>query len=115
MNEIREIKNLAVDGPSGPASAIMIALNMDTPDQTGQFVTDLVERFKAHRMISPPDTSLLLVTVIGKFDGPAFLSAWRERVQLDPVVRAFLSQMEIATCIHGTASGKAIDEFSLII
>lgn len=114
MNEIKDVKTVSVEGPDGPAEAIMIALNMDTPSHTGMFVAEVLERFKLHRMASPPNTSLLLVTVLGRFDGPDFLSGWRAGVEKDPALKFFMSQMQEATCIHGTPSGKEIERFSLL-
>jgi len=114
MNQIATSDTKEVNGPTGPAHAIMISVDMDTPEKTAEFTIEIAERFKVQRMVSPPDTSLLLITVIGQLDGAAFKAAWTQALSSDQVLAFFISQMTIATCMHGTSTGQILDEFSLL-
>jgi hypothetical protein len=51
----------------------MIAVNIPDVQTADAFVSEVAQRFTVHRMISPPDTSALLITIIG--DLPA-ARAW---------------------------------------
>ena len=87
-------------------------------DADGSAVHDLVveaaERFKLQRMCSPPDTAGLLMSIIGPIDLAAFAEAWRRNTARDEVARFFLSQMQVATAVHGTARGEILGEESLL-
>jgi hypothetical protein len=73
------------------------------------------KRFKVQRMVSPPDTSLLFVSVIGDFDSSSFVEAWRATVKRDPALSFFISQLQIAGIVHGTRDGRVLAETSLLV
>ncbi|EDY19230.1 hypothetical protein CfE428DRAFT_3407 [Chthoniobacter flavus Ellin428] len=94
--EIVQCETKALETPAGPKFAIFLAANLHQPAALDALVEALVERFKLHRMISPPETSMLLLTIIGPCDAPAVLSRWQARVSGDQIARLWMDQMEKA-------------------
>ena len=114
VNAIAQIKTVEVDGPDGPAVAMMIAVNIGDAAAAVDFVAEVAEQFKLHRMLAPPQTSLLLVTVIGGLTAPAFAKRWSEIEAADPILRAFMARMDIADVVQGTAAGQQLSSASLL-
>ena len=113
-NEIVRMQTTELDSPLGPTHGVMIAVNIDTPRESGSFATHVIGQFKLHRMCSPPDTSVLVISIMGPVDLMAFHQAWAAATRDDEVLRLFLSSMQVANCVHGTRSGKVIETVSLI-
>jgi len=114
MNVIAQAKNVQFNGPQGPSHALMIAVNINDPVTAEAFVTDVAEKFKMERMISLPDTKMLLITLIGGLSASRFAECWHEIGQQDPIVRHFMSLMSVADVIQATASGQQLSRASLI-
>ncbi len=79
MPEIAEIKTIQLQGGEncGPTHAIMAAVNTDSDGTPASFVRKLAETIALHRLCSPPDTSVLVVSVIGPFESQTFQAMWR--------------------------------------
>jgi hypothetical protein len=115
LNEIVEIKTVPTAGPNGPTAAMMIAINIDNA-ATGQvFISQVAEQFKLHRTAAPPDTSKLLVSIVGALSADQFATRWTEVAKRDGVVRAYMSMMRVADVIQGTKSGQQLSKASLLI
>jgi hypothetical protein len=108
------MKTVRVNGPNGPANAIMMAVNIDEPSTAEAFVSQVVEKFKLHRTISPPDSSLLLVTLVGDQTAERFAAKWCGIEQADPILRAYMSLMVVADVIQGTKTGQQLSKASLL-
>jgi hypothetical protein len=95
----------------------VIYLGADLHDASAQeeLVNALLERFLLQRMISPPDTSLLLITIIGPCDGKAFADRWRQLVVAHQGASVFMSQMEKADLSVATASGPVSPSFESLL
>lgn len=106
MNSIAQMKCVQVNGPNGLANAIMIAVNIDDPTTVEEFVSEVAEEFKLQRTASPPDTSMLLVSLFGGLTAERFAAKWLEIEQSDPIVKAYMSLMLVADVIQGTKSGQ---------
>ena len=113
LNSIAQITTVRSEGPNGPANAIMIAVNIDDPSSAEAFVAQVAEQFKVHRTVSPPDTSMLLITLVGGLTAERFAAKWREIEQADPVVKAYMSLMVIADVVQGTKTGQQLSNASL--
>ena len=113
-NEIVKMQTVPLKLPSGPAHAIMIAVNVERPEESASFASHVIERFKVQRLCSPPDTSVLVVSVIGPVDFTAFTEAWIVAAGTDKGLREFLSRMQTAECVHGTEAGDVIATASLL-
>jgi len=114
VNRITSLKTVDIGGDQGPTWAIMVAADISEPSTLGEFVPFLVEQVKLQRMAAPPETSHLLVTVIGDVSAEAVASAWREYVASDPIMSVFMSRMAVADVLHGTAAGKVLGQVSLV-
>ena len=113
-NVIAQIETVPLESPTGPTHGIMVALNVDTPGQTATFASEVIDTFMAHRMCSPPDTSVLVVSVIGPVDLFTFRQVWVDRAAQDQALGYFLRQMSTAECVHGTRSGLVLETVSLL-
>ncbi len=114
MNSIAQIKTVAANGPQGPTSAMMIALNIDDPADVEGFVSEVGQQFKLHRTIAPPDTSMLLVSIVGGLSADQFAAGWQALIQNDDIVRAYMTLMSVADVIQGTKSGQQLSKASLL-
>ena len=114
MNTIADVKVIPTEGPNGPAHAMMISLNVDNPSAARAFVGEVIERFKMQRMIAPPDTSLMLITIIGDLTAVEFAAHWRAIGAQDPIIGVFMAQMAVADVIQGTSAGQQLSRASLI-
>ena len=113
-NVIVQAKVASVNGPQGAAHALMIAVNIDNPETADEFVTEVTERFKVERMLSLPDTKMLLITLMGELTAPRFAERWAEIRRQDPIVQHFMSLMVAADVIQATPSGQPLSRASLL-
>jgi hypothetical protein len=113
-NRLTKIETVATNGPNGPTHGILVSV--DAPDVAtfSALMPTIVATFKNQRMTSPPDTSFLLITVVGSVSAAEFKRLWGEGTANDKIVGAFLSQMTKADVLHGTAEGKPLDSASLL-
>jgi hypothetical protein len=115
MNTIAQVKTVAVNGPNGPANAMMMAVNISDPASALPFVGEVVEQFKLHRMMAPPDTSMLLITLVGGLAAQEFAARWNELAERDDVVRHFMSSLTVADVVQGTKAGQELSKASLLL
>lgn len=113
-NSIKQFKTVDVTGPHGPTVAMMIAVDIDAPASALAFVSTIAEQFKVQRMLAPPETSMLLVTLIGDLSAAAFAARWKAIQHADAVLNAFMSTMVIADVVQGTPSGEQRSTASLL-
>lgn len=113
-NQIRSVSTATVDSPNGPVVAIMMALDLGEIGQVDAFMKQVAEKFKAHRMCSPPETAALLVTIIGSLPAQGFVCRWAALTHNDEVLQHFMAGMQIADVIRGTTSGDVIEMASLL-
>jgi hypothetical protein len=119
MAEVAEVKTIALRAgqENRPTHAIMAAINTDADGTPAPFVRELAETIALHRLCSPPDTSVLVVSVIGPFDSAAFQATWRatlsEPVPQMQALRFFVQEMTTAELAHGTREGLVLETVSL--
>jgi hypothetical protein len=114
LNSIAQVKTVTLEGPKGPANAMMIAVNLNDPTSAEEFVQQVAEQFKVHRMLAPPDTSMLLITIVGEMSADLFARRWNEIGQRDEALRAFMAKMAVADVVQGTKSGQQLSKASLL-
>lgn len=114
MEQLRSVKTVSLAADSGPTHGIMVAVDVKAGDLMTAWVPALAEKIKLHRMVSPPDTSVLLITIIGTLEARSFLESWNEVVAKDQALSFFIKQMRTASFVHGTADGKVLFEGSLL-
>jgi hypothetical protein len=113
-NEIAQLETVELQSASGPVVAIMIAVNIGDARRAEAFVGQVTEKFKVHRTCSPPETSYLLVTIIGDMTAQQFATCWKALVAEDPILETYLSMMHVADVLHGTSRGEVLDSASLL-
>jgi hypothetical protein len=112
-NRIRSLNTATLESPNGPVVAIMMALDIAEVSQLDDFLNLVVEKFKAHRMCSPPETAALLVTIIGNVSAEHFAQRWAALTSKDQILRRFMAEMQLADVLLGTDSGEVIEMVSL--
>jgi len=115
MIHLRRLETRELDGPDGPANEIFVGFDIDDRTWTAELVSVLAEQFKVQRMVSPPDTSLLFVSVIGDFESRTFFEVWRLELKRDPALSHLVSQLRLAAPVHGTRDGRVLAEGSLLL
>jgi hypothetical protein len=113
-NVILQVKTMDVTGPEGPTVAMMIAADIGDPASAASFVTTVAERFKLERMLAPPETSMLLVTLIGDLSADAFADRWSEIQAEDVALAAFMGMLQRADVMQGGPSGQPLSQVSLL-
>lgn len=114
VNAIAQVKTVEVEGADGPAVAMMIALDVGDAATAEAFVSVVAERFKLDRMLAPPQTSMVLFTIIGSMSAQAFAARWKEVQKADPVIQAFMGLMKVADVVQGTKAGQQLGSASLL-
>jgi len=94
QSETKTIETIDDSGVS--KNVLFLAANLYEAEAQTEMTSGLFERFKIQRMMSSPDTSMLVITVIGPCDADSFVTSWRELVFADPIATFFMSQMEKA-------------------
>ena len=98
------IQTVELDGEDGPVTAIMANFNFDAP-LTNEMVSEAITAIKCQRMLSPPDTSALLITIIGSVTGAQFAKEWRKIGANDEALQSFMSTMQIADVMSSPVDG----------
>lgn len=114
-NAVASIRTTELVDEQGPAAAIMVALDVGDAASAPAFVVEVATVFKSQRMLSPPTTRQLLVTLIGDMTAADFAERWRRLATTDPMLRFFMQQMRRADCVHGTREGGQLDAASLLL
>jgi hypothetical protein len=113
-NAIRDFQVVPLDGPDGPSVAMMISLDVGNPGTAQDFVADVADRFKLERMMAPPDTSVMLVTIIGDLSASEFSDHWLALQRSDPMLETFMHKMDLADVVQGTSDGQELSRASLL-
>ena len=109
-NTIANLKTVPLQSPTGPVTAILMGLNIPDPETADAFVKEVAEKFKAQRMCSPPDTSVMLVTIIGEMPAGRFVERWRQLAADDNALGFFMSRMQKADVLRGTTVGQDLGD-----
>jgi hypothetical protein len=113
-NRIDNIATRLVKRDGQKTPVIMLGLDVDDLASVDQFMTEVVTTFRRHRMGSPAETSVLLVTLRGSLDAEGFKQRWAREVEGDPVVGSFMQKMKDASVLYGSADGRVLGGASLI-
>jgi hypothetical protein len=113
-NTIKQIETKVLPSENGSIHAIFIALDIYDKDNSNDFIAEVIEKFTLQKMISPPTTTFLLVTIIGDLSAKEFCINWKSLIDKDVIAQTLVSMLNKATVVHGTNDGKTIDEKSLL-
>jgi hypothetical protein len=114
-NEIVQLETVQAGPHEKPTYVVMVAANVFDVGTLREFVPEMIEKMKMQRMMSPPTTTHLLVTIIGEgFTAAVVKALWKEAAANDQVLKVFMSQMLVADIVHAGSSGSATDQVSLL-
>lgn len=113
-NTIRSANTIEIDSQGGPAFALMIAVDFHDLSLAASFCKEIAERFKVQRTLSPPQTTAMLITLIGEMTAAGFADHWTRLTAADPIMSYYMSQMNRADVVHGTPAGQTLDSASLL-
>jgi ATP-dependent Clp protease adapter protein ClpS len=114
-NEVVQLKTAEAGSPEKPTYVVMLAANVFDLATLREFVGEMIEKVKMQRMMSPPTTTHLLVTVVGEgFTAATLKALWSETAANDQILAFFLSQMLVADIVHAGLSGAGSDQVSLL-
>jgi hypothetical protein len=113
-NTIKQIETKQVKIDNQSVNAIFIAADIYDKAQAKAIITEVKEKFTLQKMISPPNTTYLLITIIGDLSAKEFKSVWNELAEADIILKTTLSLMQKADVIYGTQDGKIIEQLSLL-
>jgi hypothetical protein len=114
MNSIANLKTLHLQSAEGPVNAIVMGLNIRDLETADAFISEAAEKFKLQRMCSPPDMSVLLITVVTEMPAAKFALRWHENETRDPILAFFMSRMKTADVVCGTTVGETLETVSLV-
>jgi hypothetical protein len=114
MNSIANLKTVNAQSADGPVPVIVMGLNIGDEDRVDEFVREVVEKFKAQRMCSPPTTAVMLITIMSPMPLKRFVDRWNELAREDKILGFFMSQMQKADVVRGTAAGVTLEQVSLV-
>jgi len=109
-NIIVNLKTVTVEG----VPAIMMGINIKDLAHADEFIGHIAEQFKLQRMMSPPDTQAMLITLVSPMPLSRFLARWQELVRNDEILRFFMSQMRKAPILRGLRAGVTLEKASLL-
>jgi len=113
-NKIKQIETKVLPSENGSIHAIFIALDIYDKNNSDDFIAEVVEKFTMQKMISLPDTTFLLVTIIGELSAEEFYHRWKSLIDKDVIAKTLVSMLNKAVVVYGTNDGKIIDEKSLL-
>ncbi|MDA7920608.1 hypothetical protein N9B73_02530 [Verrucomicrobiales bacterium] len=112
-NEVHNVATNRFENEAGEFDAIVIGLNIHDPDSFGEFVSEVVELFKNQRMISPPDTANMTITMEGECSAQEFVDHWNRVGENDEMLKVFMDMMIFADVLCFDESGVT-DQASLL-
>lgn len=113
-NKIAQIKTVQGGSREQPTFAILMGLDINDSATVDAFLREAAKTFVSHRMCSPPQTSSMLITIVGDLAAARCAERWRQIMSEDKVLLFFMSQMRVADVIRGSASGEELEKISII-
>jgi hypothetical protein len=114
MNAITELKTLNLDSSDGRVAATIMGLRIGDVENADSFLRVVAERLKLHRKSSSPETSFLLITIVGEMTANRFAKEWLQLADQDLDLGLLMSQMVKAEVLRGTTAGQTLETVSLL-
>ena len=113
-NRIHNILTRYADRNDEKVPIIMMGLDVDELDDLDAFMSQVAATFRTQRLLSPPETSAMFVTLVGSLTAVEFKRRWTKQVARDPILVQLMARMHDASVLHGARDGTVIDHISLI-
>ena len=113
-NRIRRLEVGAFAADHGEVVSLSVALDIEDPASAEPFVAALIGKVAVQRMVSPPETQVMIVSIIGDLDARVFAELWRKHLPASAALSYFMSRMAKADVMQGTPAGVKLSECSLL-
>jgi hypothetical protein len=113
-NRIHNLLTRYANRDDAKVPIIMMGLDVDELDDLDAFMSQVAATFRTQRLLSPPETRAMFVTLTGPLTATEFKRRWTEQVARDPVLGQFMARMDDASVLHGERDGTVIEHISLI-
>ena len=111
---LARVQTVRLEGEHEEVTAILANFNFDAP-LTSEMVGEAIEVFNYQRTLSPADTSMLLITIVGSVTAQEFAQEWRKVGATDEVLQAYLSQMQSADVVSAPDGRTAEPETASLL
>ena len=108
VNQVNKVETVELEFDGSPVTAIMMAVDCHDLSVADTFIASVIDEFLSHRMISPPDTNALLVTLVGAMRPEEFAFFWNEHVESNAALQVFMSQMKVADVVWSAPDGEIL-------
>jgi hypothetical protein len=88
-----EILQSSTGVAAGGKPAVLLSAALHSASGLDDMTAALLAQFKNQRMVSPAETDLLLITVVGPCDATRFVKRWRMLVAHDQIAAVFMQRM----------------------
>lgn len=113
MNQILELKRQSFPQPDGSElQAAFMACNVYDLNAADEFVNEVANHVRTDLMLHP-QTTHLLITIVGDLSAAAFAKLWHARLTGDTLLRAYVVKLMKASVVWGSSEGKSLAEESL--
>jgi len=113
-NRIYNLKTAEAKRSYGPAAAVVMGLDIDDVESLDSFMPEVAHKIVLQRTCSPPDTAILLISIIGVLPAEEFKARWLREVEKDKILTFYMSMMREASVTRGLPDGSIIEDVSLL-
>lgn len=113
-NKVHNIDTKRFENETGEFDAIVIGLDIPDAGTLDRFVGEVIDLFKNQRMISPPDTANMTITIEGECSAQEFVDHWIKIGESDQALNVFMDMMVVADVLRFDDTG-ATDKSSLLV
>jgi hypothetical protein len=113
-NRIYNLKTAEAKRSHGPAAAVVMGLNIDDRESLDLFMPEIAHKIVLQRTCSPPDTAILLISIIGVLSAEEFKARWLREVGKDKILTFYMSMMKEASVTRDLPDGSIIEDISLL-
>ncbi len=113
-NHVHNIDTKLMENDDGEFEAIVMGLEIHDKTTLEPFVAEVIDQFKNQRMMSPPDTANMLITIHGDCSAEEFVAHWQKISDSDDIMKHFMSTMVLADVLRFTDEAGVTDQASLI-
>ena len=90
---------------------IMMGLDVDELDDLDAFMSQVAATFRTQRLLSPPETSAMFVTLVGSLTAAEFKRRWTKQVARDPISFSSWRACMTLRCFMAHATARSSTTF----
>ena len=113
-NRIYNLKTAEATRSGAPVPAVVMGLDIDDLDSLDSFMPTVAHKIVLQRTCSPPETAILVISIIGVLSAEEFRTRWMREVEKDKILSFYMSQMKEASVSRGLPDGSMIEDVSLL-